>query len=324
MTIGVIGATGLVGRHVVEALAQIGRHRIVATHYMREPYEAAGTRWVKCDLRDAGQASRALESIETAVVCAGQLSTSAVLKRDPMSSVLATLRVVTNVLEAAARRGLKRVILVSSCTGYPPLQRAAVEEDMLEGNPPSQWFGVGWMHRYLEQQLRWYSESLGLIRSAVVLRPTLVFGPYDNFSLESAHFVPALIRKVVERVQPIDIWGDGTQTRNLIHAADLADAILGFVDRDTSGFQAFNVAGVRDVSVAEVIKNLIEIDGYSDAILSYDAGRAGAPSALQVSTAALVAATGWQPRLGVRRGLADTITWYRRSGGWPVELSDRP
>ncbi len=315
MTIGVIGATGLVGRHVVEALAAAGRHRIVATYHLRQPYDAPETVWVKGDLREPGDASKALQGVDTAVVCAGQLSTSAVLGRDPVSSILGTLRVVTNVLEAAARLRVRRVVLISSCTGYPDLSRPAVETDMAEGDPPAQWFGVGAMHRYLEQQLRWYVERLGLVESAVVLRPTLVFGPYDDFVPETGHFVPTMIRKVVERARPIDIWGDGEQTRNLLHAADLAGAILGVLDGPAKSFDTFNVASPRDASINEVVNHLVELDGFADAVVSHDLGRGGGPPALRVSSAALSAATGWKPTFDLREGLADALRWYRRELG---------
>jgi len=312
MTIGVVGATGLVGRHVVEALAKAGRGPVFATFRNRDPYEASNTSWVKCDLREQESASKALESVETAVLCAGQLSTSAVLRRDPMNSVLETLRIVINLLEAAARLRLKRVILISSCTGYPELKRPAVEADMAESDPPAQWFGVGWMHRYLEKQLRWYVDHLELIGSGIVLRPTLVYGPHDDFSPETGHFVPVLVRKVVERASAIDIWGNGQTTRNLLHAADLASAILIGLRLDGAPFQVFNVASPNDTSVNEVVRHLVEIDGFSDAVIEHDLSRSGGASALPVSSAALTTASGWSAKVGVREGLADVLGWYRR------------
>ena len=112
---------------------------VIATFRSRVPYETPHTSWVKADLRDPQAASRALESVETAVLCAGQLSTSAVLRRDPVTSVIETLRIGINLLEAAARLRLKRVVLISSCTGYPELTRPALEPDMAEGDPPAQW-----------------------------------------------------------------------------------------------------------------------------------------------------------------------------------------
>lgn len=313
MTIGVVGATGLVGRHVVRALAKAGMGPVVATFRAREPYEAADTTWVKCDLGEQAGAVQALESVETAVLCAGRVSTSAVLRRDPVTSVLETLRIGINLLEAAARLRLKRVVLVSSCTGYPESSRSAAEMDMVQGDPPPQWFGVGWMHRYLEKQLSWYVDHLKLIGSGVVLRPTMVYGPHDDFSRETAHFVPALVRKVVERAGVIDIWGDGRTTRNLLHGADLASAILAGLRLNGAPFQAFNVVSPADTSVNEVVRHLVDLDGFAGAVIQHDLSRSGGLSALRVSGTAFAEASGWRAEVGVREGLADTLAWYRRA-----------
>jgi len=312
MTVGVLGATGLVGRHVVEALSAGGTPRIVATYHVRAAYEAANTVWVKVDLGDPEQASRALQGVDTAIVCAGQLSTTAVLSRDPTGSVLSTLRILTNVLQAAARQRLRRVVLLSSCTGYPALSRPAVEADMEQGVPPDQWFGVGAMHRYVEQQVRWYVERLGLIGSAAILRPTLVYGPYDDFASETGHFVPAMIRRVVERVRPIEIWGDGTQARNLLHAGDLAAAVVAVLKERSTRFEVFNVASPRDATVNEVVSELVALDGFADAVVTRDPARGGGPAALRVSAAALIASTGWQAGFDLRAGLENVLLWYRR------------
>jgi GDP-L-fucose synthase len=312
MSIGIVGATGLVGRHVVEALA-IGDVQIRATYNRREPYDAHRTEWVQCDLRQASDALKALQGVDTAVICAGQLSTSAVLSRDPTSSILDSLRIVTNVLEAAAHLRLRRIVLMSSCTAYPDLGRPAVEADIALGEPPAQWFGVGSMHRYLEQQLRWYVEFLGLIGSACVLRPTLVYGPYDDFNPATGHFVPAMIRKIVERVKPIDIWGDGKQTRNLLHAGDLAGVIVAMLDRGERPFEVYNVASLLDASINDVVNHLIELDEFSDAVVVHELERGGGPSSLSVSTDALVRAMEWKPKFDLRSGLADALNWYRRT-----------
>ena len=310
MRIAVVGATGLVGRHVVEALSNAEGHAVVATWRAREPYQAANVHWVRCDLQVPAEAVKALDGADVAILCAGRPSTSAVLRLDPMESVLQTLRMVTNVLEAAGRLRLSRVVLVSSCTGYPALERPAVETDMARDDPPSQWFGVGWMHRYLEKQVAWYVDHLRLIGSAVILRPTLVYGPYDDFSPDTGHFVPVLMRKVVHRVRPIDIWGDGTQRRNLLYAADLARGILAVLPERSNKLEVFNVASPDDTSVNEIVGHLLEINGFGDALVTHDATRGGGPSALSVCGSAFSKATSWRPRKSIRDGLADTMAWY--------------
>lgn len=309
MTIAVAGATGLIGRHVVEALAGPGAEPVVATYRSRQPYAAEGVRWVQCDFSDRIQASRAFAGCETVVLCAGRVSTSAVLRDEPVESVLDNLRIVTNAIEAAARGETRRVVLISSCTGYPPATELLDEERYETGDPPGHWFGVGWMHRYLEKQLEWYVRTLGWLDSGIVLRPTLVYGPYDDFDPRTGHFLPSLVRRVVERVNPIRLAGDGTQTRNLLHAGDLAGAVKAALRLD-SGFKAFNVATPDEVSVRSILEALLKADGFGNAIVEAEGQNLG-PSMLRVSGGRFAEATGWRPGTSVEEGLKELLVWYR-------------
>jgi GDP-L-fucose synthase len=313
--IAVLGGTGLVGRHVLAALQQVGMGPVIATAHRRPAFEAKDVDWRQVDLTVPGAAREALRGARMAVLCAGRLSTSAELRRDPVSSVTTTLRVGINALEAAAAEGLERVVLVSSTTGYPAGDGRKTEGDLFTGDPPADWFGIGWVHRFLEKQLDWYGARLGRIGSGIALRPTLIYGPHDDFDPSSAHFVPSFIRRVVERERPIEVWGDGSQTRNLIHAADVAAAIATVLADAKAGFAAYNVAAPRAVSVNEVLRTLIELDRFDDAAIVYRPERSGGPIALDVSSEALGARYGWQPRVSLRDGLADTLAWYRGSAG---------
>lgn len=311
MTVAVVGGTGLIGRHVAERLAAHGLMPVVATCRSRAPLEMQGVRWVRVDLRDPAQASNVLTGCSSAVICAGRVSTSTVLQSDPVESILDTLRVVTNVLEACAALRLEHVVLVSSCTVYPTVKGAAREDMAMDGDPPGTWFGVGWMHRYLEKQLQWYVHSLHRIASAVVLRPTLVYGPFGNFDPLSGHFLPAFVRKVVDREKPIRLFGNGRQTRNLIHARDLAKAVERALISSGAAFRAFNVATQDEVSVREILRLLIDIDGFDDAIVELENDEGGPPPALHVDGTLFSDATGWKPEVDLREGLLDLLAWYR-------------
>jgi GDP-L-fucose synthase len=310
----VLGATGLVGRHVVEALAARHAPNIQATYRSRQPFVAPGVVWHQADLLDFGSAAAAMRGARVVVLCAGKISTSAELRRDPVRSIQDSLRIGINALEAAAAAGVDRFVLLSSCTGYPEGEDIKEEIDMFEGDPLSGWFGVGWMHRFLEKQLEWYCTRLGRVGGAVALRPTLIYGPYDDFNPESGHFLPSFIHRVIARERPIEVWGDGTQTRNLIHAADVASAIMAALTYD-KGYAAFNVAAPSSTSVNEVLSTLLELDGFNDAEVVHRLDKAGGATALGVSARAFTERFGWQPALSLRDGLAGTLKWYRRSAG---------
>ena len=314
MTSVVLGGTGLIGRHVIAAQQAKGVRSIVATAHRRPPFESGDVAWQQVDLTAPNSARAVLRGAQSAVICAGRLSTAAELKRDPVGSVTTTLRIGLNALEAAAAEKVELVVLVSSTTGYPCGPGPKEESAMFAGDPPDDWFGVGWVHRFLEKQLEWYCR-LQAIGSGVALRPTLVYGPHDDFDPRSAHFVPSFIRRVVERGRPIEVWGDGSQTRNLIHAADVASAIVTVLQDKAAGFGAYNVAATRSSSVKEVLTTLIELDRFEDAEIVYRSDRATGAPALDVSSAAFSARYGWQPKVALREGLAGTLDWYRRSAG---------
>jgi GDP-L-fucose synthase len=313
--IAVLGGTGLIGRHVLAALQQAALGPIIATAHRRPAFAATGVEWRQADLTVAGAAREALRGARLAVLCAGRLSTSAELRHDPVGSVTTTLRIGVNALEAAAAERLERVVLVSSTTGYPAGSGPKAGAELFTGDPPEAWFGIGWVHRFLEKQLEWYGAHLGCIASAVALRPTLVYGPHDDFEPRSAHFVPSFIRRVVGRERPIEVFGDGSQIRNLVHAADVAAAIVAVLARGEPGVAAYNVAAPQGASVGEVLRTLIELDRFDDAEIVYRPERAAGPPALDVSSAAFSAHYGWQPQVSLRDGLAETLAWYRRSAG---------
>ena len=123
-----------------------------------------------------------------------------------------------------------------------------------------------------------------------------------------------MIAQVVARQRPIEVWGDGSQTRNLIHAADVASAIVTALAA-APGYAAYNVAAPRSVSVNDVLGTLIEVDGFADAEIVHRRDRPGGASALDVSSRAFAERFGWQPALSLRDGLAGTVEWYRRSRG---------
>jgi GDP-L-fucose synthase len=310
--VAVLGGTGLIGRHVVEALTAADVGEIVASYRARPSFEARGVQWKQADLLELADARAVLAGAKVAIVCAGKVSSSAELRRDPMASVMDTLRVGINALEAAARGQVERLVLLSSCTGYPDGADVKEEAGMFAGDPPPGWFGVGWTHRFLEKQLEWYAFHLGKIASAIVLRPTLVYGPHDDFSRDSGHFVPSMIAQVVARQRPIEVWGDGSQTRNLIHASDVASAVVAALSAPP-GYAAYNIAALRSASVNEVLQTLLQVDGFGDAEIIHRRDWPGGASALHVSAAAFARRFGWQPALALPDGLAATVRWYRRS-----------
>ncbi|MGL4446049.1 MAG: NAD-dependent epimerase/dehydratase family protein, partial [Alsobacter sp.] len=141
--------------------------------------------------------------------------------------------------------------------------------------------------------------------------PTNLYGPEDNFDLQSSHVLPALMRKAHEARasrEPLVVWGTGPVRREFLHVDDCADAIV-FLLRHYSGEEHVNVGCGADVSIAEVATMVAEIVGHK-AGLVFDATKPDGTPRKLMDTSKLTA-LGWQPRIPLRDGLASTYDWFR-------------
>lgn len=307
----VLGASGLLGTHLLARLAAMPEVRLRAVSRRPPPgAAAAGVEWLPCDLADPAQAAAAVADCDRVFIAAGVLATAPVLARDPVGPVLANLRVVTNALEAAWRAGVEKCLWVSSTTGYPPVEETLSEDRMFEDDPPPGWHGIGWVTRHLETQCRWYAERLPRKMRAAAIRPTMIYGEHDHFDEASAHFLPSLMRRVVAREKPIEVWGNGEQTRDLVHADDVARAAI-LAMAHPADFGVWNVGAGESVSVNACLSLLLELDGFADAEVTHLTDRPTSISNRRFDTARAAAELDFVPEIGLREGLRRTLAWYR-------------
>ena len=152
--------------------------------------------------------------------------------------------------------------------------------------------------------------------AAISLMPTNLYGPNDNFDLETSHVLPALLRKFhearVEGRPSVTIWGTGTPRREFLHVDDLADAALWLMEHYDSP-ELVNVGVGEDVSIAELAELIRSIVGY-DGTIEYDRTKPdGTPrKLLDVSK---LHSLGWRHRIGLRKGIESTYAWYLEHAG---------
>jgi len=308
----VLGASGLVGAHALARLGDRPGVRVRAVTRSRPlPLGAANIEHRRADLRDPGAAAALMEGIDFVLLFAGVVATAPVLARDPVGPVRDQMAVTTSVCDAAFRAGVPRVVFLSSTTGYPMRDGPLEEDDMFAGEPPSGWDYLGWATRFLEVQARALAGYARGRTSFVALRPTMIYGAHDNFSFEEGHFLPALLRRVVERRNPIEVWGTGEEERDLVHARDVVDASLRALRID--GFDAFNVAAGEAHSVGSILDRLLCLDGFSDARIEHVPGRPRSVRRRSFSAGHARRKLGFEPRVTLDDGLRETLEWYRRN-----------
>ena len=305
-----LGASGLIGSHVLERLAGATAVEVVATSRARPLHlQARNIEWRTADLRDPVACASLMQGVDRVLLAAGIVATAPVLASDPIAPIRDNLQITENVLEAAWRARVRSVVWLSSTTGYPECATPLDEEQMFEGEPPPAWRLLGGATRWLETLARGLAERSDTHTAFVALRPSLVYGERDDFSFERGHFVPALIRRVIERQDPLEVWGTGDERRDLVHAADVATAMLHAMR--LVGCHAFNVAGGASPSVNELLAKLIEIEGHHGARIVHLPGRPRSVGERRFANARLRVALGCGPRIDLETGLIRTCDWFR-------------
>jgi GDP-L-fucose synthase len=218
----------------------------------------------------------------------------------------------SNVIDAAHRHGVRKLLFLGSSCIYPKLAPQPMNEDsLLTGplEPTNEWYAIAKIAGLKMCQA--YRRQYGF--NAIAAMPTNLYGPGDNFDLQNSHVLPALLRKFHEAkaqgAASVEIWGTGTPRREFLHVDDLADACFHLMQRHDSE-QLINVGWGKDVSIAELATLVAKTVGYTGA-LRYDSSKPdGTPRKLLDTTR--LTALGWQPRITLEKGLAETYRWYQQ------------
>jgi GDP-L-fucose synthase len=297
----VAGHRGMVGAGVVAALERSEyRNLLLRTHEQLDLREQSA-------VRDFFREHRPQAVILAAARVGGIHANSA----HPALFIADNLAIQGNVIDAAYRAGVEKLVFLGSSCIYPRLAPQPIKEEyLLSGplEPTNEWYAVAKIAGIKLCQA--YRREFGF--NAICAMPTNLYGPGDNFDLENSHVLPALIRRFHEaklrRDPQVVAWGTGTPRREFLHVADLADAIVMLLERydDES---IINVGCGADVSIRELCEIVMAVTGY-DGRLEFDASRAdGTPrKLLDVSR---ISALGWQPRISLPTGIEQVYAWFR-------------
>lgn len=289
----VAGHRGMVGSAIVRRLASEGCEVILA-----------GREVVDLKRQDQVQAWMAKEKPDAIFLAAAKVG--GILANDsfPADFLYDNLMIEANIIEAAYREGVAKLLFLGSSCIYPKFAEQPIREDsLLTGalEPTNEWYAIAKIAGIKLAQA--YRKQHGC--DFISAMPTNLYGPGDNFDLNSSHVLPALIRKAHEAkisgADSITIWGTGTPRREFLHADDCADACV-FLMRTYSGFEHVNVGSGEDLTILELATLVCEAIGFSGKIAT-DASKPDGTLRKLMSTVKL-RAMGWSPRSDLRAGIA--------------------
>lgn len=222
----VAGGAGFVGVNLIKRLSELGAEVTATLHKKPVVIDDGRIKYIRCDLTKREDCRRAVEGADYVFMCAANTSGAAVMEKTPLVHVTPNVVMNTLMLEAAYKAGVQNFLFISSNTVYPATDHPVKEDEMVPGQMFEKYFCVGWMKQFTEILCKMYAEKIKNTMKTVVVRPANIYGPHDDFVWETSHVLPALIRKVVERHDPIEVWGDGNDIKDFIYIDDFVEGVL--------------------------------------------------------------------------------------------------
>jgi len=238
-------------------------------------------------------------------------------RTSPADFLLENLAIQTNVIDAAFRTGVSKLLFLGSSCIYPKMAEQPIrEESLLSGplEPTNEWYaiakiaGIKLCEAYRRQHCCDFISAM----------PCNLYGPGDNFDLRTSHVLPALIRKAHEAKRrgerDLAIWGTGTPRREFLHVDDLADALIFLMERYSADMH-INVGSGRDITISELARMVMDAVGLSGEICTDPTKPDGTPRKLMDSSR--LAAMGWAPKIALRDGIAEVYREFAEAGTTP-------
>ncbi|PND53806.1 MULTISPECIES: GDP-L-fucose synthase [Rhodococcus] len=297
----VAGHRGLVGSAIWRHLESKGFEHLI------------GRASTELDLRDRGAvfAFFAEQRPRNVVLAAAKVGGILANNTYPVDFLSENLRIQVNVLDAALEHRVERLLFLGSSCIYPKLADQPIKEEyLLTGHlePTNDAYAIAKIAGIVQIQAVRRQYGLPWISAM----PTNLYGPGDNFSPQGSHVLPALIRRFDEArrdgVDSVTNWGTGSPRREFLHVEDMASACLHLLEH-YDGPDQVNVGTGEDLTIKEIAQIVADEVGYTGRI-EWDTNKPdGTPrKLLDVST---LRSSGWEPKIGLREGIAATIAWYR-------------
>lgn len=313
----IAGGTGMVGSSIAQYIVEhCPNTKVRASYFRTEPFILhERIEYVSGDITSLADCRRMAKGCDCAVMAAADTANSSTIHTNPASIIAGNLTMCTKMLEAFHNEGIKRVVYIGSATLYQDLE-GAIREDMLDLNkePAGGYFGFGWVVRFVEKLCEFWSKQGGM--EMLIVRASNIFGPFARFDPVRSNFIPAIIRKAVDKMDPFEVWGTPNVVRDVIYSEDFANAILTMLNKDAIKFETFNIGSGISTTVKDVVDWSLKYGGHKPAKLVYNINKPVTMKFRLLDCAKARNMIGWEPQIVIEEGIKRTVEWWVKNKEW--------
>jgi GDP-L-fucose synthase len=307
----ICGATGFIGRNLLDYYYNQGNYNIRATHFKRpivEEYD--GVEWVNCDLRDPKQVQEVVKGIDIILQFAATTTGAKDILSKPYIHVTDNAVINSLLLREAFEQDIKHFVFPSCTIMYQRSEQAIKETDFNSSEEIQPfYFGAGYTKVYLEKMCEFYSR-LGKTKHTVI-RHSNMYGPYDKYDLEKSHVFGATITKVMTSEDgKINVWGTGEEKRDLLYVSDLVDFVDLALNKQTTPYELFNVGIGKGIRIKDLVSKIIYHSG-RDLKIVHDLSKPSLPTSLFLDCSRAEELLDWKPKHTLDNGIIKTLNWYK-------------
>jgi GDP-L-fucose synthase len=301
----VTGGAGFLGRTLLRKLADRGAISVAAP------------RVGEVDLRDKAAIRRCLAETKPDLVihAAAVVGGIGANRAHPGRFFYENAVMGIELIEEARRAGVAKLVCLGTICAYPKLTPVPFrEEDLWSGYPEETNAPYGLAKKMLLVQLQAYRAEYGF--RGIYLLPVNLYGPHDNFDLESGHVIPAMIRKFLEAkaagAAEVTLWGDGSPTREFLYVDDAAEGIVAAAERYDGG-EPVNLGSGEEIAIRDLADLVAVETGYSG-VIRWDTSKPNGQPRRRLDVSRAERLFGWRAATPLREGLKKTVEWYRAEG----------
>lgn len=303
----ITGSYGFVGKNLINSLRKIQRQY---NFDLINPSKSELNLTNQIDL----EAFFKKEKPNYVIHLAGKVGGIGINKQKPAEFFLDNILMGTFIIDFSYKYGVEKIVSLAAGCGYPDnLTPPYKEEDFWSGLPDDNSLGYSMAKKNLIIQSWSYEKQYNF--KSIVLLPSNLYGPYDNFNLDTSHVVPALIRKVFEaKMQSKDeimVWGTGSASREFLHVDDMVEAILlALIKVNSTG--PYNIGTGEETMIKDLLKVLISKIGYKGKV-NWDKSKPDGQIRRYYDTEKFRKVTGFKNKYSLEKGLENTLNWYSKN-----------